>query len=112
MPEYLVGILVSAAVGWGGFTWKRAEDALLAARQAADQVDRVELKMAEEYLTKKDFELYMDRLFDTLAEMKAAVKYVSDRVDYHVGEQANETRGLRQEVSKLRQDHRNNPYGL
>jgi len=108
MPEYLIGIIISVGLGWGGFTWKRAEDALLAARQASDQVDRVELKMAEEYLTKKDFELYMDRLFDTLAEMKAAVKYVSDRVDYHVVEQANETRGLRQEVDRLRKDPHNN----
>ena len=99
MPEYLVGIVFSAIIGWGGFTWKRAEDALVAARQAADQVDRVELKMAEEYLTKKDFELYMDRLFDTLAEMKGAVKYVSDRVDYHVAEQARETKILREKLS-------------
>jgi len=59
----------------------------------------VELKMAEEYLTKKDFELYMDRLFDTLAEMKGAVKYVSDRVDYHVAEQARETKNLREKLS-------------
>ena len=95
MPEYLVGIVLSAVVGWGGFTWRRAEDALLAARQAADQVDRVELKMAEDYVTKKDFELFADRLFNTLGEMKGAVKYVSDRVDYHVGEQAKETRELR-----------------
>ena len=99
MPEYLVGVIFSAIVGWGGFTWKRAEDALVAARQAANQVDRVELKMAEEYLTKKDFELYMDRLFDTLAEMKGAVKYVSDRVDYHVAEQARETKNLREKLS-------------
>jgi len=98
MPEYLVGIVLSAVVGWGGFTWRRAEDALLAARQAADQVDRVELKMAEEYVTKKDFELFADRLFGTLAEMKGAVKYVSDRVDYHVGEQARETRELRKRL--------------
>lgn len=110
MPEYLIGIVFSAIVGWGGFTWKRAEDALLTARQASDQIDRVELKMAEEYLTKKDFELYMDRLFDTLSEMKSAVKYVSDRVDFHVGEQAAETKGLRNEISKLRQQHRDNPY--
>jgi|DEB0MinimDraft_6_1074348.scaffolds.fasta_scaffold05752_5 thioredoxin-like negative regulator of GroEL len=99
MPEYLVGVIFSAIIGWGGFTWKRAEDALVAARQAANQVDRVELKMAEEYLTKKDFELYMDRLFDTLAEMKGAVKYVSDRVDYHVAEQARETKNLREKLS-------------
>ena len=82
-------------IGWGGFTWKRAEDALITARRASDQVSQVELKMAEEYLTKKDFETYMDRLFDTLAEMKSAVNYVSDRVDYHVTEQARETRDLR-----------------
>lgn len=98
MPEYLVGIMLSAIVGWGGFTWRRAEDALLVAREAADQVDRVELKMAEEYVTKKDFELFADRLFSTLAEMKSAVAYVSERVDYHVGEQARETQELRRRL--------------
>ena len=55
MPEYLIGIVVSAIIGWGGFTWKRAEDAIVMARQASDQVDRVELKMAENYLTKQEF---------------------------------------------------------
>jgi len=102
--------MTAALLGWGGFTWKRAEDALFVARQAADQVGKVELKMAEEYLTKKDFETYMDRLFDTLAEMKAAVKYVSDRVDYHVSEQAEETRGLRKEVQRFRSEYHNDPY--
>lgn len=112
MPEYLIGIVVSAIVGWGGFTWKRAEDAILMARQAADQVDRVELKMAENYLTKQEFESYMNRLFDTLAEMKTTVKYVSDRVDYHVSEQAHESKELKNQIERMRQENRDNPYHI
>ena len=112
MPEYLIGIVVSAIVGWGGFTWKRAEDAILMARQASDQVDRVELKMAENYLTKQEFESYMNRLFDTLTEVKTSVKYVSDRVDYHVSEQAHESKELKKQIERMRQENRDNPYHL
>jgi len=112
MPEYLVGIVLSAIVGWGGFTWKRAEDAIVMARQAADQVDRVELKMAENYLTKQEFENYMTRLFDTLTEMKTSVKYVSDRVDYHVSEQAHESKELKKQIDRMRQENRDNPYHI
>lgn len=102
MPEVLFGIIGTALLGWGGFTFKRAEDAITIARHAADKVDQVELKMAEKYLTKKDFELYMDRLFGTLGEMKEGMQYLTERVDYHVIEQAGESKELKSEIERLR----------
>ena len=87
-------------IGWGGFTWKRAEEALSQARIAADRVDRVELKVAEKYLTKQEFESYMDRLFGTLSEMKDGMKYITERVDYHVMEQALESKELRRKLNE------------
>lgn len=89
-------------IGWGGFTWKRAEEALVQARAAADKVDHVELKMAENYLTKQEFELYMTRLFSTLGEMKDGMKYLTERVDFHVHEQANESKELRRKLDEKR----------
>ena len=89
-------------IGWGGFTWRRAEEALAEARSAADKVDHVELKMAEDYLTKQEFENYMDRLFGTLGEMKDGMKYLTERVDYHVMEQAVESKELRRRLNERR----------
>ena len=89
-------------IGWGGFTWKRSEEALAQARAAADKVDNVELKMAEKYLTKQEFETYMDRLFGTLGEMKDGMKYITERVDYHVMEQAIESKELRRRLNEKR----------
>ena len=85
--------MIAALLGWGGFTWRRAEDALLAARAAADQVDRVELKMAEKYLTKQEFELSMERLFGTLDRFE-------EKLDYHVYEQDRNIKNLK---SRLQQ---------
>lgn len=100
MPEYILSAAIAAMIGWGGFTWKRAEEALSQARTAADRVDQVELKVAEKYLTKQEFESYMDRLFGTLAEMKNGMKYITERVDYHVMEQALESKELRRKLNK------------
>ena len=92
-------------IGWGGFTWKRSEEALAQARAAADKVDHVELKMAEKYLTKQEFETYMDRLFGTLGEMKDGMKYITERVDYHVREQALESKELRRKLNEKEIGH-------
>lgn len=105
MPEQLVPILIASMLGWGGFTWKRAEEALTQSRQATDKIDSVELKMAEHYLSKKEFESNMSRLFSTLGEMKDGMQYLTERVDYHVSEQARESRGLKNEVERLRQNN-------
>lgn len=106
MPESVIGILVAALLGWGGFTWRRAEDAVTLAIKTSDRVDRVELKIAETYLTKQDFQTYMDRLFDTLGEMKSGVQYLAERVDYHVDQQAGESRELKAEIDRLKRDQK------
>ena len=97
MPEYLLGIMITAILGWGGFTWRRAEDAIVAAIKADDRVDRLEVKIAENYLTKQEFQGYMDRLFEP-----ELCRYLTERVDYHVNEQANEARSLRSENDRLK----------
>lgn len=102
MPEYLIGIMITAALGWGGFTWRKAEDAIARAIKAGDRVDRLEVKIAENYLTKVEFQAYMDRLFETLGEMKGGMQYLTERVDYHVTEQAGESKALKAEIEKLR----------
>jgi len=66
MPEYVLASLTAALLGWGGFTWKRAEDALFEARRAADMTDKLELKVAESYLTKHDFDLHMERIVNAI----------------------------------------------
>ena len=96
--------MLTAVLGWGGFTWRRAEDAITHAIKAGDRVDRLEIKLAENYLTKKEFSEYMDRLFHTLDEMKSGMHYLTERVDYHVFEQANEAKALRNEIDKMRKD--------
>ena len=85
--------MIAALLGWGGFTWKRAEDALFAARAAADQVDRVELKMAEKYLTKQEFELSMERLFGSLDRFE-------EKLDYHVYEQDRNIKNLKNRLQQ------------
>lgn len=93
--------MLTAVLGWGGFTWRRAEDAITHAIKAGDRVDRLEVKIAENYLTKQEFQAYMDRLFETLGEMKGGMQYLTERVDYHVTEQAMESRELRNKIKDL-----------
>ena len=77
LPEYLLAALATAVLGWGGFTWRRAEQALLEARQAADMTDKLELKLAEKYLTKDEFNGQMERLFKTLSRFE-------EKLDHHL----------------------------
>ena len=94
--------MITAVLGWGGFTWRKAEDAITHAIKAADRVDRLEVKIAENYLTKQEFQAYMDRLFETLGEMKNNMHYVTERIDFHVTEQAGESKQLKAEIERLR----------
>lgn len=96
--------MITAVLGWGGFTWRRAEDAITQAIQAGDRVDRLEVKIAENYLTKQEFQAYMDRLFETLGEMKGGMQYLTERVDFHVTEQAGESKKLHSEIDRLRRN--------
>ena len=92
VPEYVIAAMVTVVLGWGGFTWRRAEQALETAYRAADQTDKLELKLAEKYLTKDEFEMNMERLFKTLARFE-------EKLDYHVFNQAQDISSLRRRLS-------------
>lgn len=94
MPIEFFAIMATAMLGWGGFTWSRAEKALDAAERASDRTDKLELKLAEKYLTKEEFELQMERLFKTLERFEG-------KLDFHVYNQAEDIKRLR---SKLNED--------
>jgi len=87
MSEILIAALTSVVMGWGTFTWRKAEKAIEAAERAVDRTDKLELKMAEQYLTKNEFEMTMDRLFKSLARTEG-------KIDYHVYEQADAIKNL------------------
>ena len=97
LPEYALSAIVAALLGWGGFTWRRAEAALIEARSASDKSDKLELKVAEQYLTKKDFELSMERLFKTLARFE-------EKLDYHVYEQDQTIKRMKDHIKQQRDD--------
>ena len=92
-PEYLIAAVISIMLGWGGFTWRRAESAHEVAERMSDRIDALELKIAEKYLTKEDFELQMDRLFATLARFEK-------KLDFHVYEQAGNITSLQQRIKR------------
>lgn len=96
LPEYILAAMVTAVIGWGGFTWKRAEQALDAAQAAADATDKLELKLAEKYLTKDEFESSMDRLFKTLGRFE-------EKLDYHIYHQNQENQILRTKIYKVKE---------
>ena len=101
-PEFVIAAVTSSVLGWGAMTWKKSEQAKDVAERAMHKIDAIELKVAEDYITKRDFQQSMDRLFDSLSEMKADVKYLSERVDYHVKDQAGEVRELREQLEKAK----------
>ena len=70
MPEYMLAALASALLGWGAFTLKRTEDAIHKAQKALDAVDRVELKVAEHYVTREELSATTDRLVKTLDRLE------------------------------------------
>jgi len=68
-----VAIMASAMLGWGSFTWRRAELAMTMAQEALDQADKLELKLAESYLTKDEFNMQMDRLMLSLDRLEMKI---------------------------------------
>ena len=70
MPEYLLAALASALLGWGAYTHRRSDVAIQKAQEALDSVDRVELKVAEHYVTKNEFIATVDRLTHTLERLE------------------------------------------
>jgi hypothetical protein len=122
VPEYILGFVATALLGWGGFVWRRAEDALVAVRENADAVDKLEVKLAEQYVTKDEFRYAMDNVlneftrtrseinhgFDVMRDyhkescegMGKALHRLEDKVDFHVNEQAQESRQLRKKLKE------------
>ena len=100
MPEFLIAAITSTVLGWGAMTWKKSEQAKEVAEKALHKIDSVELKVAEGYITKRDFEQSMDRLFDSISEMKGDVKYLSEKMDFHVNDQATEIAKLREQLGR------------
>lgn len=75
LPEYVLAAAASAMLAWGGFTWRRAEKALDAAYAANEAIDKLELAVSKEYLTKQEFSTQMDRLFKTLSRLETKLDY-------------------------------------
>lgn len=55
MPEYIIGIILTAIIGGSTYFVKRIED-------VDGKVDRLELKVSETYATKEALSSAMDRL--------------------------------------------------
>lgn len=109
--ESFLPVILATFLGWGGFTWRRSEQAYQAAGKAADMVDKLEIKLAERYVTKielkdnlqtitdelarmredmnKYFELAREQNRETLDQIKRAINRLEDKVDYHVTDQVN-----------------------
>lgn len=93
MPEPLFAAIVAFVIGWGGFTWRRAEAAMEAADKVSNSVDKLELKLAEKYLTKDEFEHQMERLFKVLGRLE-------EKLDFHVYNQTQDLKTLRYRLSQ------------
>lgn len=94
IPEALFNLLLPLALGWFGFSWRRTEQAISNVQRVADKVDQVELKMAEQYLTKRDFEIGIERLF-------AGFERLEQKVDFHVYNQGQRIRELKSRIETL-----------
>jgi hypothetical protein len=92
-PEYVVAAVITIVLGWGGFTWRRAESACEDVLKVSNRVDALSLKIAEKYLTREDFELQMDRLFTTLARFEK-------KLDFHVYQQADSINNMQQRLQR------------
>jgi hypothetical protein len=122
VPEYVFGFVATALLGWGGFVWRRAEDALIAARENAEAVDKLEVKLAEQYVTKEEFRYAIDNVLSEFTRTRAEISHgfdvmrnyhkesyesmskflhrLEDKVDYHISEQTQESKELRNKLKK------------
>jgi hypothetical protein len=70
MPEYLIGIALSALLGGFTFTLKKLDS-------VESDVLKLELKISETYVTKEELNRTIDGLFKTLGRME-------EKLDAHV----------------------------
>ena len=72
MPEYAIGLAATAVLTVFGVL-NRKSDAI------DSRIDRLEVKLAETYVTKEDLRLEFERLVKSLSRME-------DKIDAHVSE--------------------------
>ena len=70
LPEFVIAAVCRSVLGWGAFTFERSKVAKAVAEMALQKIDSVELKVAEDCNTKHDFEGAINRLLDSMSEIK------------------------------------------
>jgi hypothetical protein len=78
IPEAAIAMILPAILGWGAFSWRKSEQAIEIAQKANERVDAVELKMAEDYLSKLEFREQMNQLFATLSRFENKIDKIAD----------------------------------
>jgi uncharacterized coiled-coil protein SlyX len=63
MPEWLLTLVVSTVLSGVGLTWKRFSD-------VNDRVDRLEIRLAEDYATKDDMNTAFDKVDKSLCRFE------------------------------------------
>lgn len=63
MPEWLLALIASSIVSGVGITWKRISD-------TNDRVDKLEVRLAEDYATKVDLDTAFDRVDKALCRFE------------------------------------------
>lgn len=63
MPEWLLTLIVSTLLSGAGLTWKRFSD-------VNDRVDRLEIRLAEEFATKDDMNTAFDKVDQSLCRFE------------------------------------------
>jgi hypothetical protein len=94
ISEFVIGLVGTVVLGWGTFTWQRSERAIELAKAAQDSTGKLELKLAEQYLTKGEFEAQMERLFSTLNRFE-------EKLDNYAFSQAQTISNLQGKVQTL-----------
>lgn len=106
----MIPAIVAAMLGWGGFTWKKIEDALNTANKSQDLVDKLEIKLAEKYVTKEElkdnikviaqeigrmredisrsFDLIRQQNKESYDQLSSTLTRVEDKVDYRISDHA------------------------
>lgn len=63
MPEWLITLIASTLLSGAGLTWKRFSD-------INDRVDRLEIRLAEDYATKVDMDTAFDKVDKSLCRFE------------------------------------------
>lgn len=87
MPEGLIAAVIAAVLGISGAAIKRFGD-------VESRIDRVELNVANNYVTKADFQRYSDRIYTSLDRFEG-------KLDQHVQEGTQ----VHREILRFSQDH-------